>query len=54
MKSHQANAAKKIHQLRMLPSKRKVENEIRNQERILWLTSGYLDFGLDLDSLNRV
>ena len=60
MKSHQAEAAKKIMQLRELPqevqikSKLRIASEIRNLKRLLWLTRGFLDYGYDLDSLNRV
>ena len=60
MKGHQANAVKKIIELRQLPkevqikSKLKIESEMRNQKRILWLAAGFLDNGYDLDALNKV
>ena len=60
MKSHRANAAKEIIELRKLPpevqikSKLKIASKIRNLERVLWLTSGFLNFGYDLASLNKV
>ena len=54
------DATEKIFQLRDLPpevkmkSKRQFESDMRKQERILWLTTGFLDLGLDFDALKRV
>ena len=37
-----------------MKSKRQIESDMREQQRILWLTSGFLDQELDLDALERV
>ena len=56
----QTDAAEKILELRDLwpevkmKNKRKFESDMREQERVLWLTSGFLDLGLDLDALKQV
>ena len=56
----QTDATEKLIQLRDLPpevkmkNKRQFESDVREQERIWWVTSGFLDLGLDLDALKRV
>ena len=60
VKGHQANAARRIGELRRLPeetqiqSKLRIEREIRNHQRMLWLAEGFLVKGFDLDALNKV
>ena len=37
-----------------IKSKLKIEREIRNHQRMLWLAEGFLKEGYDLDALNKV